>query len=237
MSQPWLADWNRQALEALFRLMPHSGTRVDVAEFLLLNPLVSMFPFAVVLYLQWRIEDQKTLWRRCRLLEVILATVAGVAFSFLLRLWISWPAPAVSPDFRELFPHYIQGLGNPNCFPSHSTLVYALAGAGLYPLSRFRAVLLFLFSLLAVSFPRIYLGGHYPVDVAVSLLLACAFLWAARKLGATSRGKAWLEAVAAGGRKVEFLLFVWLLEVAEGFGSVTTLLRDLGKAWRYLGYW
>jgi undecaprenyl-diphosphatase len=236
MPEPWLADWNRAVMEALFHVLPHSGARVNVAEFLTLNPLVSTLPFAAVFYLQWRIEDERTIWRRSRLLEVIVAFAAGMAFSLILRIWISWPAPTLSPVFREMFPDYIWGLGNLNSFPSHSTLAYTLAGAGMYSIRKRLGVLMFLFVLAAISFPRVYIGGHYPIDVVVSLALAFACLWAARRVGRIASVQAWLERMAAGNGRVELFVFLWLFEMAEGFRGTTTLLRDFLKAKGYLGY-
>ena len=76
---------------------------------------------------------------------------------------------------------------NENCFPSHSTLICLIVAIGLLPLHRKIGAILIAFVLVAISLPRIYVGGHYPIDVAASAVLAVACYWVVRALSSLAR--------------------------------------------------
>jgi len=228
-AEPWFADWNHAVLEALFRFLPFTWWHITLAETPTYNPLASTWIFAAISYLYWRQDDDRTLWRRCRLLETAMACWLAVLATMLVRPWVFWPSPTRVPSFQALYPRYLGTLGNANCFPSHSTLVYLIVALGFAPLSRRICAGLVAFTFIAVSFPRIYLGGHYPIDVLVSAILAVVAtvlvrLWCSRP--GISR---LLEWVVLRGRVTEILLFLWLFELGEGFraglGIVFSLLR------------
>jgi membrane-associated phospholipid phosphatase len=165
------------------------------------------------------VEDARTAWRRARLLEIVCACALAVAVTLVFRPWVRWPAPSLVPGFRELYPTYFWNDGNPNCFPSHSTLIYFLVAAGLWPLKRWLSVALMALALLVISLPRVYTGGHHPVDIVAALLLAIVALWAVRRAGAHPGISARLERMSSLGWGGELLLFLWLFELANGFRS------------------
>src|SRR5580658_4439149 len=178
MPGPFLPEWNFRVLQEFFRLVPHNDWRDTLAQFLVSNALASTWIFAAVFYFYWRIEDERTVWRRGRLLEIIAAFLLALAATLSWRPWVGWPAPSLVPRVRELYPDYFWNDGNPNCFPSHSTLIYFIVAAGFWPFKRWLSALLMLWVLLAISAPRIYVGGHYPIDVIAAILLAGAAIWA-----------------------------------------------------------
>src|SRR5579862_5295149 len=102
--EPLFPDWNLRLLRALFHLLPHTSFRDTAAQFLVENPLVSTFILAAASYAYWRIEDNRTGWRRRRLivLALVLSTVALVTLA--VRPWLGWPAPVLSPRFKALYP-------------------------------------------------------------------------------------------------------------------------------------
>jgi membrane-associated phospholipid phosphatase len=209
--------WDHQVLALLFRLFPHTDPRMNIAEFFIYNPLASSWVLAAAFYFYWRMENESTQQRRSGLLQVVLACAIAVSVTLLLRPWLGAPSPARNPDFQGLFPPYLWGSGSTNTFPSHATLVYFLVAIGLWPYSRRWSAALGAWVILAISIPRMYMGGHYPTDVLGAMLLAFAFLWVARRLGATHFGAELLGRVAGGGLWIELLLFLWLFELAEGF--------------------
>jgi membrane-associated phospholipid phosphatase len=217
--QPFLPSWNYWLLNALFRVLPHSGTRDTVAQFFTDNALASTWMYAAAFYVLWRVEDARTAWRRARLLEIVCACALAVGVTLVFRPWVRWPAPSLVPGFRELYPTYFWNDGNPNCFPSHSTLIYFLVAAGLWPLKRWLSLALMALALLVISLPRVYTGGHYPVDIVAALLLAIVALWAVRRAGAHAGISARLERMSSLGWGGELLLFLWLFELANGFRS------------------
>jgi hypothetical protein len=75
------------------------------------------------------------------------------------------------------------------------------------------------FTFLVISLPRVYVGGHYPIDVGASVLLAVVALAAIDAI-LSKRGVA--EAfhwAATRGQYSEIAFFLWLYELADGFHS------------------
>lgn len=233
--QHWLLEWNYFVLHLLFLFLPHNVRRDSFCGFLTQNHLVSTWIYAAVFYLFWRMDDDRRIWRRARLVEIVLACVAIVGLTLVIRPWVGWPSPARADGFKYLYPRYLWGTGSHNSFPSHSTLVYFLVALGLWPLERWVAVVLAAWALLAISLPRVYVGGHYPTDVAASMILALLALGFFRQLGAHARASVWLERIVQMGWALELGLFLWLFELGDGFAGAESLLRTIHGA-RRLGW-
>ena len=222
---PWLFDFNHWLLAALFRLLPHTDLRMNLAQFFMHNRLVSGFVFAAACYYFWSLRDDRTEWRRARIIEASAACVAAVLLTLSLRPFIGALPPCRDPGFQQLFPPYLWNFGSGNSFPSHSTLVYFVMAAGLWPIQRKCSAILCAWVLVAVSFPRVYIGGHYPTDVLASIVIALGVLWVAWRVGESRWGVQALDRVASGGMWIELAMFVWLLEVGEGFRSATEIAK------------
>jgi membrane-associated phospholipid phosphatase len=220
---PWFYALNHWLLAGLVRLFPFTDPRMNLAQFFMENRLVSGFVFAAAVYYFWSLRDERTEWRRARILEAIAACVAAVIFTLALRPFVGALPPSQTPEFQGLFPPYLWTSGEGNSFPSHSTLVYFVMSAGLWPLSRRISAILCAWVLVAVSLPRVYIGGHYPTDVLASVAIALAFLWIAWRAGESRWGIQLLDRIALGGPWVELAIFFWLFELGEGFHSVGEL--------------
>jgi membrane-associated phospholipid phosphatase len=229
---PFLPDWNFHLLQQLFRLLPHNLQRDSLADFLTTNALVSTWIYAAVFYVYWSIEDSRRVWRRAHLLEVFVAFWLAMLASVVFRPWIAWPAPNLVPRFQMLYPRYFWNEGNSNCFPSHSTLIYLIVAAGFWPFKRRLSAVLILWVLAAISLPRVYVGGHYPVDVLAAILLAVVALWTARQICANPRVSGLLMQASSMGLKIEWLLFLWLFELGDGFRSSYSIATYLARATR-----
>jgi len=222
--------WDHLVLALFFRLFPHTDPRMNLAEFFIYNPLASSWIFAAVFYFYWRLQDQQTPQRRKALLEIVFACLLGASVTLLLRPWLGAPSPARNPDFQGLFPRYLWGSGTSNSFPSHATLVYFLVAVGIWRFSKRWSAALGAWVVLAISIPRIYLGGHYPSDVVCSIILAFGFLWVARRAGATRYGEEILGRIAGCGQWTELILFLWLFELAEGFRASFEIAHTLARS-------
>ena len=224
-SGPWFADWNYRVLALLFRLLPPSGFRISIAEFIIANSLTSTWGFAVAYYLLWRTGDEKTVERRRRLMEITIACFLAVAVTLVMRSWAAWPSPTRVAEFQPLYPYYEWNVGNPNCFPSHSTLICLIVAIGILPLSRKLGAALIVFTLFAISLPRLYVGGHYPIDVVASAVLSVisyVLVWA---VGTQPGVRKRLDWFTSRGLWTECSLLLWTFELGEGFRSSTLLLR------------
>jgi membrane-associated phospholipid phosphatase len=231
--EPFLPEWNSQLLKELFLLFPHSGTLDTIAWFFAFNALASTWIFAAVFYMYWRIEDERTICRRTRLLEIVMAFFVAMLVTLVLRPWVGWPAPTLVPRFQQLYPVIFWNTGNADCFPSHSTLTYLIIAISFWSFKRWLGVILTAWVFLFVSIPRIYIGGHYPIDVVAAVFLAAAGLWAARLICSRPSVARVLKWILSKKLSVEAFLFLWLFELGSGFSSSYWILRDLFRAARH----
>jgi undecaprenyl-diphosphatase len=225
-SLPWLGGWNYHLLQILFHLLPHRLTTDSIFEFLVSNSLAGTWIFAACFYWYWSQEDDKTSRRRQKLFQVVIAIAVVFLLTLLIRPWVAWPAPAQNPSFRDLYPAYFWGNGTFDSFPSHSTLAYFAVAVGLWTFNRVLSLVLALLVLGLVSIPRIYLGGHYPIDVAASIVLAIAAVTLIQQCKLPGAIAEWLVRRGSGTAVREFLFMFWIFELGEGFrGSISFLMK------------
>jgi membrane-associated phospholipid phosphatase len=224
-SDPWFSSWNYDALRLLFGAVPHSRSIDAVFDFLIFNHLVTTWIFVACFYVLWATQDSQQGWRRRRLLQIPIPLCVAVLISLIVRPWVSWPPPVLNPAFRSLYPSYFWSNSNQDSFPSHATLVYFVVATGIWPLKKWLSVVLALLVLLLIALPRIYVGGHYPIDVFASLLLVFLVLPLVWRFPVPEPVSKWLITQERGRIARELLLILWLFELGESFGSVTSILR------------
>lgn len=123
----------------------------------------ALFIFAIVLVLMWLFG--KNDMKRTVLYAGITGIVALILNSVIAHIYFE-PRPFVSHEVNLLVPHDADA-----SFPSdHTTGSIALALAVLYVHRKLGSVML-AFALLT-GFSRIYVGNHYPFDVAGSIVVA-----------------------------------------------------------------
>jgi undecaprenyl-diphosphatase len=230
---PWFAGWNYRLLQVLFHIVPHSATIDSFFEFLVSNHLVSTWIFAACFYWFWAQDDEERSWRRQRLVQVVIAIAVTVVFTLLIRPWIRWPAPGRNPSFRDLYPPYFWNEGTLNSFPSHATLVYFSVAVGFWSFNRRLTAALTLLVLALVSVPRIYLGGHYPIDVIASILLGVAAVALLARSRLPNIFAEWLERTRPSPALREFLLLIWIFELGEGFQGSMSILTSIRHLLRH----
>ncbi len=112
--------------------------------------------------------------RHEKLVTVLVASLAIGALSRGLQLVLHVHARPLLSDLHLPFPIYAAEtakLNSWNSFPSdHSMLFFALS-AGLFTVSRRVGTLAFIWSLVVIDLPRVYLGLHYPSDVVAGAIL------------------------------------------------------------------
>ena len=235
-SEPWFSSWNYELLHTFFRRWPHDSLRIAIAYHFIRNPLISTLIYAIAFYFFWWKLDDQTQARRNHLMGVICACVLSVLSTGLTRIWIAWPAPALSQQFQILFPNSLWGRGTTNCFPSHSTLVYLTVAIGFLHLNRRVAIFLIPFTFLTVSLPRIYVGGHYPIDVVGAVVLSVAASLAVWFMMTSTHFTNALTWVSTRGRLTEVILLFWLCELGEGFRASDTTAHMIVRIVRHLGW-
>jgi undecaprenyl-diphosphatase len=229
-ADPWFSSWNYYAFQVLFRFLPHNAITDQCCEVLLLSPLLSTWVFAVCFYRFWTKDDELKAWRRRHLVNAVVAFGLAALVTLILRPWIYWPAPALNPHFQPLFPRDFWGNGSANCFPSHSTLAYFTISAGFWPLNRRLSVWLSGMSLLLVSLPRVYVGGHYPVDIVFSCFLGIAMLLTMWRWPALGGVLDWAPVRKAPKFVRDLVFLLWIFELGEAFRSLEELVTVVHRA-------
>ncbi len=116
--------------------------------------------------------------------RIIIASLLGCLLAVVIARYVNNVAPFQPRPFANPalpFHNYIglaaretQSLYDWNSFPSdHATLFFALA-TGIFLLSRAAGCAVFLYTLLLIALPRVYLGLHYPTDIIAGALLGIA---------------------------------------------------------------
>jgi membrane-associated phospholipid phosphatase len=176
--------------------------------------------FAAVLFVLWVIAQRDQPAKQRRIITIFIGSLLSVLFTLAAAMVVSWPPPANHPQLAHLYPEYFAN-ANTNSFPSQSTALYSAIAAGVWSISRPIGAFLWVAVLVCVALPRVYVGGHYPTDIAVGLALGTLGYWLARilepKLPELS-GKAvnqpavlWIA---------NLVMFAWILQVALEFGTV-----------------
>jgi membrane-associated phospholipid phosphatase len=221
--EPWFVDWNYHVMEVLFHHIPHRAITDGSFDFLISTPLLSTWIIAAFFYRFWTKDDDQKNWRRGYLLTSVTAFALAVTITVVIRPWIHWPAPALNPTFQALFPEDLRGEGSKNCFPSHSTLTYFTMAAGFWPLHRRLSAGLSVLVLLLVSLPRVYVGGHYPIDVLFSCVLGVLALVAMWRWPLPATWSNWLVKSESTTNIRDWVFFLWVFELGEQFRSLELL--------------
>lgn len=139
----------------------------------LANGLVYLFPAYLVV--DWLRADTAG---REALLQAALTLVLALAFATLIRHFWFHPRPFTLPLGHQYAPHAANA-----SFPSnHLSFIWGLcAGLMLHPARRRAGWVLGLIGL-SVAWARIYLGVHWPLDMAGALAIALLSAWLLRPL-------------------------------------------------------
>ena len=179
------------------------------------------FWFAACLFILWgqaaRPGGQEL---RRRILTIIFGSLVAIALTFLAGDFVSWLPPSRHPGLAHLYPEYLTPNTNINSFPSQSTALYTAVAVGVFSFRRAMGSALLAGVLVLVSLPRLYLGGHYPTDVLVGLILGFVGYFGARiflerslasRLERLFEKENWLRILG------DIFVFLWILQVAVDF--------------------
>lgn len=161
---------------------------------------------------------------RRRLLTTLFGTLIAIFLMILAEKMISWPPPMHFPALAHFYPRYIYLDPGASSFPSQSSTLYAAVAAGIWSFNRQAGWPLWIGIVLLVGLPRIYVGGHYPTDVAAGIVIGLAGYAVARKLFEGKLASYTERNLLQGGWRegvLELVVFGWILLIATEF-------RDLG---------
>jgi membrane-associated phospholipid phosphatase len=179
------------------------------------------FWFGAALFINWVQSARKGQAEiQLRILTILVATAIAILLTFLAGAIISWPPPANYPALQKTYTYYFDANKNTNSFPSQSTALYATVAAGVYSIHKISGWVLWVMVPLLVALPRMYVGGHYFSDIFAGLLLAITGYAVARYLleaRLISKIQSYFEKTAALQYFREFLIFIWIFQVAVEF--------------------
>jgi membrane-associated phospholipid phosphatase len=150
----------------------------------------------------------------------ILASLAAVALAKLASLGLQWPAPNKYGDLSVMFPEYIVRSDAGNCFPSESTAAYGAIAAGVFAWRRHLGVLLWIGVMLLIALPRMYVGGHFLLDVLVGAGCALGGYGFAWLLARWSRPPALIRGAGRWQGVVSVAVFIYIWQVSVEFREV-----------------
>lgn len=163
-----------------------SGTFDGVVKDISDNYLIQAVVPITILYYFWFRRATSPIVRRNR--EVIIATqlaaVVGVAAARVLALLLPFrDRPLATPalGYHVIDPRWNADVHQWSSFPSdHAVLFFALA-TGITLLNRRTGLVMLLYAAIVDCLPRIYLGLHYPTDLAAGAVLGSAAVVIAAK--------------------------------------------------------
>jgi undecaprenyl-diphosphatase len=108
------------------------------------------------------------------IVAIVMARILSVSLPFRLR-------PRFEPALHFILPVGAtpNDMVNWSGFPSDHAVMFAALAGGLWFISRRMGVLAMLYTIFVISFPRVYLGVHYPMDIIAGVILgtviSCCF--------------------------------------------------------------
>lgn len=158
-----------------------------IVEFINANHLFKGFIVMGAIWWLWFRDERRlgdTAEEVNRHAQVMVTLLAGLVALFLARaLAHELPfrmRPLALPEFADVFTVSRASMGNLHewsSFPSdHATLFAALA-TGAWFANRRLGAMLWVYCLVVILAPRVYLGMHYPTDVIVGALIGIAIAW------------------------------------------------------------
>jgi undecaprenyl-diphosphatase len=194
--------------------------------------------FAILWGLWFRRTDERTKkLNREHIVSTIIACFFSLYFTRMIILFLPHRIrPMYNPDIQFIAPlgwdttHYFDW----SSFPSdHAVLFFTLA-AGIYFIDKYVGMILSLYVLIIICFPRIYLGLHYPTDILAGALLGVGLSLVFNSIRLRSRvAKPFIHAMNKAPTLYYACFFLVTFEMGNLFWNVRTLVI---KAYKFLSF-
>ncbi len=168
--------------------------------------------------------------------ELLVGSIPGVILSLpFVRIFAHLMPfrlrPIATPELHFIpLREGAQALFNWSSFPSDHALMFFLLATSIFFVSRRAGVLAYVWAVFLISFPRLYVGFHWPSDFIAGALLGVGFGWATRippYRRLTVRVTSWSHSKYPG---IFFAaLFLYTFEIGTMFHELFPMLASMVK--------
>ena len=216
----------------------HSSAFNRVMMFIPGNELLKGAVVATFIWWAWFKRDKDRPLSREHVVATLVGCLVAIVLGRALALVLPYRArPMSAEELRFILPFgetpTSLGFDGSNSFPSdHAVLFFALS-IGLLYVSRKAGLWAIAFSIVVVSFPRVYLGYHFPTDIIAGAVLGVAIAVVANTYLTRTRFVGALVELSDS-RPTLFYpgLFLLTLEIAEMFESSRQLASAVARVIR-----
>lgn len=148
-----------------------------VMVFLVTNNFVKGLAIISIFWFFWFQKSTQLKKNRERVITAMASCLVAIVVARVLTIVLPFRQRPILHEDLHLVKRYgseLVDLGTMSSFPSdHAVMFFSLA-TGIFLISRRIGVLVYLYVLGFICFPRIYLGYHYPTDILAGALLGVA---------------------------------------------------------------
>lgn len=151
-----------------------SDTFDSLVFFIADEPLLKGGILVVFLWVGWTYPYPDKIAKRQFVISTLYAVVAALLFAKILRYFLPFRLrPLHDGNLGFRLPYHVSSetLWNWSSFPSDTAAMLFALSAGLFFISRRIGIFAILYSFLFGCLPRIYLGYHYPTDIAAGAVI------------------------------------------------------------------
>lgn len=233
----WISGFDL-ALLGFVNLPAQASWTVDrAAHFFASSHLVKgLLPVGLLWWAWFRGGSEERAVRE-RLVATLLGCILALALARMLAVVLPFrPRPMHQPDLPFVLPHGSSArfLEAWSSFPSDHAVMFFCLGAGLLFVSKVAGVVALAHAVVVVALPRVYLGLHYPTDIAAGAALgALVAVLAVRLFPGTTPVKSLTDGAYARPGLFYPLFFAATYQVAEMFASlrfVASFAQDVIRA-------
>jgi undecaprenyl-diphosphatase len=163
-----------QIISYVNQLSQHSWALDKIIGALSRNDLLKGGVLVTILWWAWFKKEYRHSLDREHITSTLLSCIVAIALARALALTLPFrPRPLHEQGLHFLLPYGsdLELLNGWSSFPSDHAVLFFTLSTGLLFVDRKMGVFALLYSILFISFPRIYLGLHYPTDIIAGAII------------------------------------------------------------------